>query len=82
MGELSFSSQAGETGTCGFTWFLDHSIAGVCNLLPFGLIWVLVVVEVARGGIRVTQTDLLSFTRTWSTTRRMWLGAETFVAPT
>lgn len=30
-----------------FTWFLNHSIAGVCYFLPFGLVWVLVVVEVA-----------------------------------
>lgn len=30
-----------------FTWFLNNCIAGICNLLPFGLIWVLVVVEVA-----------------------------------
>lgn len=30
-----------------FTWFLNHSVAGVCYFLPFGLVWVLVVVEVA-----------------------------------
>ncbi len=42
-----------------FTWFLYNSIAGVCYLLPFGLIWVLVVVEVAINR-RVTLIKLIS----------------------
>lgn len=46
--------------TCWFTWFLDNSIAGVCYLLPFGLIWILVVVEVAINSTRVTVIKLIS----------------------
>lgn len=42
------------------TWFLNNSIAGVCYLLPFGLIWVLVVVEVAINSRKVTLIKLIS----------------------
>lgn len=43
-----------------FTWFLNNGIAGVCYLLPFGLIWVLVVVEVAINSRTVTLIKLIS----------------------
>lgn len=43
-----------------FTWFLNYSIAGISYLLPFGLIWVLVVVEVAINSRRVTLIKFIS----------------------
>lgn len=43
-----------------FTWLLNNGIAGVCYLLPFGLVWVLVVVEVAINSTRVALIKLIS----------------------
>lgn len=40
----------------GLTWLLDDGVAGVGDLLPFGLVWVLVVVEVAKN-----KTVLINF---------------------
>lgn len=42
------------------TRFLNDSIAGICYLLPFGLIWVLVVIEVAINSRTVTLIKLIS----------------------
>lgn len=47
-------------GSCVCTWFLNNSIAGVGYLLPFGLVWVLVVVEVAINSRGVTLIKLIS----------------------
>lgn len=41
------------------TWLLNHSVAGVRYLLPFGLIWVLVVVEVAINSKRRSRVSTL-----------------------
>lgn len=52
---LNYSYSSGpDTPGPGLTWFLDDSVAGVGDLLPFGLVWVLVVVEVAINNSRVT----------------------------
>lgn len=45
--------QQNKSVASAFTWFLNHSIAGVCYFLSFGLIWVLVVVEVAINSTQV-----------------------------
>lgn len=37
------------------TWFLNNSIAGISYLLPFGLIWVLVVIEIAINSRKINK---------------------------